>query len=234
MEQTMKNRIIITVLAFLGMSPLCYAQAPMIPVHDPQLYKQIDVMESGGWDFAPDWYYYSLHKKYSGASWNTKWTPFPKFSISFNEAKSDVKRCITPRTASMLREKDVLKKTTEELDSITPIMIEEMTRSLDRQVDLAYNTVKSEFNDLQAQISENLQFVLQRSKGKMDKVVARYVDANDLLCSRIEYIHRSGPEYELENTKREIAYEEARQDMKKLAKETYRLVFYTAANYDKE
>ena len=44
--------------------------------HDKQKEKQCQSMETGPWDFAPDWYYYFLHKKYSGAEMYWKWAGF--------------------------------------------------------------------------------------------------------------------------------------------------------------
>ena len=41
-----------------------YAQRP---TKDKEKARQWQSMENGPWDFAPDWYYFFLHKKYSGA-----------------------------------------------------------------------------------------------------------------------------------------------------------------------
>ena len=61
----MKNKIgsimILSALAFpVGEGGSAYAQNV---VHDKQKEKQWRSMETGPWDFAPDWYYYFLHKK---------------------------------------------------------------------------------------------------------------------------------------------------------------------------
>ena len=202
--------------------------------HDPQKYKQVDVIENGGWNFAPDFYYYLYHKKYSGASWHTEWKPWPVPKIKFNETKSDVGRVGPTRVSAALAESEVLKKAKMELDSINPIYKEEMLRAADRNIDLAYQTFKDDFREMQDAISYNLQFILERSKGKLNKAVSAYADVNDLLCARINYIHKTGLGIELENTKREIAYEEIRQDMTDLVKATNRLVYYVAVHYHKE
>ena len=44
-----------------------------VPVRDDEKKKQWQSMENGPWDFAPDWYYYFLHKGYSGAEMYWKW-----------------------------------------------------------------------------------------------------------------------------------------------------------------
>lgn len=235
MERRMQIKYIMTLTIVLLSAMFSNAQSPSVTYnHDSQKYKQVDVIENGNWDFAPDFYYYSLHKNYSGASWNTKWTPFPSFSIKFNETKSSVGRCGPTRSLSAVTENEVLKKTRLQLDSITPIYQEELVRSADRNIDVAYTSFKGEFSDMQDAISSNLKFVLERSKGKLNKTVSAYADANDLICERINYIHKTGLNVELENTKREIAYEEIRQDMKNLLKATNQLVFYAASHYEKE
>lgn len=237
MERRMQIKYIMTLtIAFLSAMSL-NAQSPSVTYnHDPQKYKQVDVIENGGWDFAPDWFYYSIpgYKKYSGASWHTEWKPWPVFKIKFNEAKSNVGRCAPTRTGAAFTENEILKKTKLQLDSITPIYQEELLRAADRNVDLAYQSFKDDFREMQESISSNLQFILERSKGKLNKTVTAYADANDLICERINYIHKTGMNVELENTKREIAYEEIRQDMKNLLKATNRLVFYAASHYEKE
>jgi hypothetical protein len=61
-----------TALAFLFVgSGSAYAQKK---VHDSQKEKQWRSMETGPWDFEPGWYYYFLHKNYSGAETYWKWS----------------------------------------------------------------------------------------------------------------------------------------------------------------
>ena len=60
---------------------LCVAFLPVVgeaqvPVRDNEKRKQWQSMENGPWDFAPDWYYYFLHKGYSGAEMYWKWAGF--------------------------------------------------------------------------------------------------------------------------------------------------------------
>ena len=65
MRHILSSLIVCIALAFpIGEGGSAYAQKV---VHDKQKEKQWRSMETGPWDFAPDWYYYFLHKKYSGA-----------------------------------------------------------------------------------------------------------------------------------------------------------------------
>lgn len=56
------------------------------PAKDKEKARQWQSMENGPWDFAPDWYYFFLHKKYSGAEMYWKWAGFQSgFRVRFKE-----------------------------------------------------------------------------------------------------------------------------------------------------
>ena len=81
--------------ALMGMPQALSAQRV---VHDDQKFKQWRSMENGPWDFAPDWYYYFLHKNYSGAEMYWKWAGFKSgYRVRFKEEKSNVKRIMPVR-----------------------------------------------------------------------------------------------------------------------------------------
>ena len=52
----------LTALMVAMLLPATVATAKTPSVHDDQKEKQWTSMENGPWDFAPDWYYYFLHK----------------------------------------------------------------------------------------------------------------------------------------------------------------------------
>lgn len=85
-------------LAFLFVgSGSAYAQKK---VHDSQKEKQWRSMETGPWDFEPGWYYYFLHKNYSGAETYWKWSGFKSgYRVRFKEHKSNVKTIMPRRIA---------------------------------------------------------------------------------------------------------------------------------------
>lgn len=60
------KNIIIALLTIVSISYPLKGKAQAM-VHDEEKEKQWKSMENGPWDFAPDWYYYFLHKSYSGA-----------------------------------------------------------------------------------------------------------------------------------------------------------------------
>lgn len=233
----MKNKTLILIISFLSSLSSFDADSQVVkPVNDVQKRKQIESMELTRWDFAPDYYYYitKYHKDYSGARWHTEWKPWPVFSIRFDESKSNTKRCAPVRATASASELIVSKKTQLQLDSIKPIFMEETLRSADRNIDLAYELFREDFQELQTNITDNLKYSLQRSNGKLSKTVSALADQNNLICDKISYTHKSGPGYELENTKRELIYEEALQQMKELAIVTCRLALYTTNYYSKD
>ena len=85
-------------MAVLGTVTVTNAQSI---VSDSEKQKQWKSMENGPWDFAPDWYYFFLHKKYSGAEMYWKWDWFNSgFRVRFKEPKSDVKRIMPVRVTA--------------------------------------------------------------------------------------------------------------------------------------
>ena len=105
----MKNSVgfimLLSALAFpIGEGGSAYAQKV---VHDKQKEKQWRSMETGPWDFEPDWYYYFLHKKYSGAETYWKWSGFKSgYRVRFKEHKSNVKTVMPRRVAQEETQKE--------------------------------------------------------------------------------------------------------------------------------
>ena len=164
-------------------------------VHDKQKEKQWRSIETGPWDFAPDWYYYFLHKKYSGAETYWKWSGFKSgYRVRFKEHKSNVKTVMPRRVAA------------EEVDAEK------------------ISTFKDDFARMQGAISEGLAFCLTKSKGKMFPQVDELRRQNDIVCRNISYIHKQGIGNELENAKREKAYIEYKRQMEELVSRVAHLV----------
>lgn len=203
--------------------------------YDSQKFKQWRSMENGKWDFGPDGYYYVWHKGYSGAHWNTDWLAFiPIFSIRFDEGDSNEKRVMLERAAQLVATYEKKDKTVAELDTITPVYNEELKRSLERNVDLMYSQFQKEFNQHQNTITQALSFCLSQSKGELLEAVTIIQNQNDVILSNIDYIHKTGVGYEMENTKREIAYTEQLEKMEKLAALSAKLMLYTKCHYTKQ
>ena len=200
--------------------------------HDEQKEKQWRSMENGPWDFAPDWYYYIFHKDYSGAETYWAWRGFKSgLHVRFKEEKSNVKRIMPTRIISEETQRQKEKKVEEEMALVKELHQEEVERAADRNVDLMYNMFKDDFNRMQERIAEGLLFVQQKTDGKMNYQVTELSRQNDIVCKNIEYIHRQGIGYELENAKRQKAYMEAKEEMEKLVSRVAHLVGMAQAYY---
>ena len=116
-------KIKIMMLALLMFVPLAgFAQYPEVQ-HDKQKEKQWRSMETGPWDFEPDWYYYFLHKNYSGAETYWAWHGFKSgLRVRFKESKSKVKRIMPTRIISDETQRQKEGKVKEEMEMIEELL----------------------------------------------------------------------------------------------------------------
>ena len=144
--------IVCTALAFpIGEGGSAYAQKV---VHDKQKEKQWRSRETGPWDFEPGWYYYFLHKKYSGAETYWKWSGFKSgYRVRFKEHKSNVKTIMPRRIAQEELQKEKIKKVEEDRAKVEERHDEEGIRAADRNVDLVYHSFKDDFTRMQKSIT---------------------------------------------------------------------------------
>lgn len=225
----MRYKIILLCLMGMTVASGLHAQRP---AKDKEKARQWQSMENGPWDFAPDWYYFLLHKKYSGAEMYWKWAGFNSgFRVRFKEPKSNIKRIMPTRVVSEETQRQKVKKVEEERKYLEELYKEELLREADRAVDLAYPAYKDEFNRMQDCITEGLLYCLKKSGGKLKYQVDELSRENEILCADIAYIHKTGVGYGLENAKRQQAYEEARQKMETLVKRTANLCAVAATHY---
>ncbi len=125
------------------------------PTKDKEKARQWKSMENGPWDFAPDWYYFLLHKKYSGAEMYWKWAGFQSgFRVRFKEHKSNVKRIMPTRVTAEETQRQKIKKVEEERQKMEELYQEELLREADRNVDLMFPSYKDEFNRMQDCITD--------------------------------------------------------------------------------
>ena len=200
--------------------------------HDKQKEKQWQSMENGPWDFAPDWYYYFLHKQYSGAEMYWKWAGLKSgWRVRFKEPKSNIKRIMPVRVLSEETQRQKVDKVESERKYVEELYKEELLREADRSVDLTYASYKDEFNRMQDCITDGLLYCMQKSGGKLKYQVDELGRQNELLCSDIAYIHKTGVGYELENAKRRQAYEDAKVKMAELVNRTVHLCAMAATHY---
>lgn len=201
--------------------------------YDDQKEKQWKSMENGPWDFSPAWYYYLLHKKYSGGETYWQWRFLKSgWRVRFKESKSNVKRIMSTRITAEETQRQKMKEAEKERTKIEELYKEEVARAADRNVDMVYSAFKSDFDRMQKSISDGLLFCMQRSKGKLKFQVDELTRQNEMICQDIAYIHRTGVGYELENAKRQKAYQQYKKQMKEIVSRVAHLVGM-AQNYYK-
>lgn len=199
---------------------------------DNQKQKQWQSMENGPWGFAPDWYYYFLHRKYSGAEMYWKWAGFKSgFRVRFKENKSDIRRTMPTRIVSEETQRQKVKKVEEERQQMEELYKEELLREADRNVDLTYAAYEDEFSRMQDCITDGLLYCMKKSGGKLKYQVDEMSRRNEIICAGIAYIHKTGIGYGLENARRQQAYEEAKTKMGELVGRVANLCAVAATHY---
>lgn len=225
----MQAKKIIILFCALIMTFSGYAQRT---ANDSEKRKQWQSMENGPWDFSPDWYYYFLHNKYSGAEMYWKWAGFKSgFRVRFKEPKSNIKRIMPVRVTAEETQRQKVDKVEKERKYIEELYKEELLREADRTVDLMYDAYKDEFNRMQDRITDGLLYCMNKSDGKLKYQVDELSRQNEILCADIAYIHKTGVGYGLENAKRQKAYEEAKTKMSELVNRTAHLCAVAATHY---
>ena len=228
----MQVRNITRALLCMMMLTMPFSSSAQRPSRDKEKEKQWKSMENGPWNFAPDWYYYFLHNKYSGAEMYWKWAGFNSgFRVRFKEKDSNVKRIMPTRVTAEETQRQKVKKVETERKHIEELYKEELVREADRSVDLTYASYKDEFDRMQDSITDGLLYCMKKSDGKLKYQVDELSRQNEILCSGIAYIHKTGVGYGLENAKRQQAYEEAKTKMQELVNQTAHLCAVAATHY---
>ena len=213
-------------LLLLPLLLLSITVTAQVKQHDQDKENIIRSMEGlgGYWKFSPDWYFWWMHKSYSGA--HEKWKyRFLKsgWVVEFEESRSNVKS-IMPRRAAQLVEQKARKAIVEkERQMLEKIQDEEVVRAADRNTDLVYSKYSDYFNTLQESIENSLQYTIQTSKGKMQEQVNQVLDMQSIVTSNIAYLRKTGPGYELENIKRDQGFRDAKKAMEAIAKQAFAL-----------
>ena len=157
----MQVRRIFTIIMCLAVSCIIFTSNAQSIVSDSEKQKQWKSMENGPWDFAPDWYYFFLHKKYSGAEMYWKWDWFNSgFRVRFKEPKSDVKRIMPVRVTAEETQRQKIKKVESERKYIEELYKEELAREIFttknklRDLDVSLRTAQLELTKLKKQAED--------------------------------------------------------------------------------
>ena len=201
----------------------CHAQTVQI-VDDEEKRKIWQSMEGGEWGFSPGFYYWLLHKNYSGAS-------LKGFSVKFDAGKSNVGQIAPVRITAAATQNIKRKEAKKEKERIHEPYKEDLANHADRVVDVSYTTYKDEFNRMQDIIEEGLLICMNRSRGEMHRAVEEIMRKNSIVCENISYIHDTRVDSQLSNSRRQKAYEEAKAEMQTLVNRTVHLTALAVTLY---
>lgn len=213
------HQIIIALMLLIGTTD---AKAQKITyMNDKAKTYQLRSMETGKWEFHPGLYYVTLHKSYSGGYWKG-------LNIRWDVKKSSVGQVEPVRASEVLLEAAAAKDVQLQIDSIKPLMIEETSRSAERMVDGIYIQYESKFKEAFACIDALTTIINEKSGGALLEEAMAIIDEKELLQEEIDYIHEVGPTKQMEQAKRQLAYEEVLRKVQKLQTRSYRLAYYAA------
>lgn len=218
-----------TLAALLLLSAASSVAGQATPANDKEKRKLLRSMEmpATGWDFSPDFYFWLMHKKYSGAKLRLTWTGI---KVDFKEGRSDIRK-VGPRRAVETGLHEARKEeATRERKAIDTLYKEAALRYADRAVDLTYMSYRGDFDRMKSHVEDGLRYCMERSGGGLesqaDAIRRRYA----AVCDDIRYLHQTGPFKKLiENAKRREGYEAARKELQDLERATMRLCMAAAS-----
>lgn len=212
------HQIIIALMLLIGTTD---AKAQKITyMNDKAKTYQLRSMETGKWEFHPGLYYVTLHKSYSGGYWKG-------LNIRWDVKKSSVGQVEPVRASEVLLEAAAAKDVQLQIDSIKPLMIEETSRSAERMVDGIYSQYESKFKEAFACIDALTTIINEKSGGALLEEAMAIIDEKELLQEEIDYIHEVGPTKQMEQAKRQLAYEEVLRKLDSLCDYSCKLAYYT-------
>ena len=198
-------------------------------VHDEEKCLQWRSMETGPLEFAPKLYYYLFHNSYAHHEWGWEWRGFhSKLGLHLKENKSDAKPLIPKRTLGATTDLWTKESTDSQEKDFKHQLEQETLAAADRRVDGAYLLFKDDFDNMQNKISAGLTYCLANSKGDANVIslVNSLSNQNKFITEQVNYVHKSGNGYELENAKREECYIKLKADMEKVTQSTIDLMRY--------
>ncbi|MDD7319073.1 MAG: DUF5045 domain-containing protein [Prevotellaceae bacterium] len=193
-------------------------------IYDKSKHYQWRSMENGEWKFDPAFYYWTTHRKYSGAR-------IRKFKVKFKESKSKYKKVTPVRLEAAGVQALNVPQVEDERKAIKEMTDEEVKRSAERNLDAVYILFEDDFHKLEELIREGLLYSLARSKGKLSAQVTEYAEEFEMITEGIAYIHKMGIGYELENAKRQQAYTEFKEQLLDLKRRVGKLALYADSLY---
>ena len=199
-------------------------------VFDDEKYLQWRSMETGPLEFAPKHYYWLFHNNYAHHEWEWEWHGLfhSGFYLNLKPHKSDAKPVVPKRTLGATTDIWTKESTDAQEKNFKHQLEQETLAAADRRIDGAYLLFKDDFNNMQNKISAGLTYCLANSKGDANVIslVNSLSNQNKFITEQVNYVHKSGNGYELENAKREECYIKLKADMEKVTQSTIDLMRY--------
>lgn len=199
-------------------------------VHDDEKYLQWRSMETGPLEFSPKMYYWLFHNNYAHHEWEWEWHGLfhSGFYLNLKPNKSDAKPLIPKRTLGATTDAWTKESTDAQEEKFKHQLEQETLAAADRRIDGAYLLFKDDFADMQRKIQTGLTYCLTNSKGDENVIalVKSLSNQNRFITEQVDYVHKSGNGYELENAKREECYIKLKADMEKVTQSTIDLMRY--------
>lgn len=199
-------------------------------VHDDEKYLQWRSMETGPLEFSPKMYYWLFHNNYAHHEWEWEWHGLfhSGFYLNLKPNKSDAKPLVPKRTLGATTDAWTKESTDAQEEKFKHQLEQETLAAADRRIDGAYLLFKDDFADMQRKIQTGLTYCLTNSKGDENVIalVKSLSNQNRFITEQVDYVHKSGNGYELENAKREECYIKLKADMEKVTQSTIDLMRY--------
>ena len=221
----MKRTLIAITIGMVLLPQMSKAQ-----VYDEEKRLQWRSMETGPLGFEPKFYYWLFHNNYAHHEWEWEWHGLfhSGFYLNLKPHKSDAKPVVPKRTLGATTDIWTKESTDAQEKNFKHQLEQETLAAADRRIDGAYLLFKDDFNNMQNKISAGLTYCLANSKGDANVIslVNSLSNQNKFITEQVNYVHKSGNGYELENAKREECYIKLKADMEKVTQSTIDLMRY--------
>ena len=217
-------------LIAITMGVVLVPQVSEAQVYDEEKCLQWRSMETGPLGFEPKFYYWLFHNNYAHHEWEWEWHGLfhSGFYLNLKPHKSDAKPVVPKRTLGATTDIWTKESTDAQEKNFKHQLEQETLAAADRRIDGAYLLFKDDFNNMQNKISAGLTYCLANSKGDANVIslVNSLSNQNKFITEQVNYVHKSGNGYELENAKREECYIKLKADMEKVTQSTIDLMRY--------
>lgn len=159
-----------------------------IPVYDKAKHYQLRSMETGPWDFHPVWWYYWMHRKYSGAKSRWQWRGFKSgWVVSFNDNLYSPNYKV--RALSIIEAAKTRKEFEKITESMTKVRNRELANIADRKADIVQKDYTALFQKLNLLMAKYI--VEYRNIIGQDEQLLEIITEHKKIQDNISYIKKA-------------------------------------------